>query len=219
LRTYIKANQIDDTLLYTVSLICHGQTPSEIAKQYILQLENRFSGKIRSFNTRYKRNKWTPIYIRAEFESDLVYETPLYCSDFGYAFSIYSREACYQCKYRGNSHPSDIVIGDYWGITEKMPGYNKHGVSLIVPQTDKGHHLLSMINKGTFLICQTDYQFAMAHNPMYWKSRPRHKKYEHFKNVYCEKGLHAAVISCQGRIPYLIRAVRNHVLYRRIKHI
>ena len=161
LKSYLKSKQVDDTHLYTVSLICHGQPPATIAEQYTNQLEHTFSSKLCNFNTRYKKQDWKHIYIRAEFENGTVYETPLYCSDFGYAFSIFSREACYQCKYKGDHHPSDIVIGDYWGIQAKMPGYNKYGVSLIIPQTPKGQQLLNMVDKASFLLVETDYIYAL----------------------------------------------------------
>lgn len=217
LKTYLNANQADTSLLYTVSLICHGQPPARIAEQYITELEARFSSKICSFNTRYKRKKWKPVYIRAEFENGIVYEIPLYCSDFGYAFSIYSREVCYQCKYRDTNHPSDVVIGDYWGIQKEMPGYNQNGVSLIIPQTKKGLSLLSMINETEFQLYETDFQYAMDHNPMYWKSKNKHKEYELFKKIYVEKGLHKAVLQCQGPVPYFLRKIRNAILYERVK--
>ncbi len=50
------------------------------------------------------------------------------------------RDSCYRCPYAGMRRVSDMTIGDFWGLDKGVaaPG---HGVSLILPVTDKGKRM------------------------------------------------------------------------------
>lgn len=82
-------------------------------------------------------------YVKQE-KKDLFYR-------FFLAGNCYSN-ACYECLYRDGSS-ADIRIGDYWG--ERFKG-NKHGVSMVLPFTEKGKEKLFELKKNNITIFQTN---------------------------------------------------------------
>ena len=50
------------------------------------------------------------------------------------------RDSCYRCPYAGMRRVSDMTIGDFWGLDKSVPAPG-HGVSLILPVTDKGKRM------------------------------------------------------------------------------
>lgn len=201
----LKKRNVDSSNLYTVELICHGTTPAKVAQSFVEDLENKYRSKIVDFSVRYKKIGWTPAYIRAQFQNKRIYEIPFYSSEYGYAFNLYSRSSCYHCSFRGESHRGDLTIGDYWGLTSKMNGYNKNGVSIIITQTPKGELLLSRVEPSIFHIIPTDLEFALENNQMYYRCRTKSPKWEKFGNYLKEYGLHYAVTNSEGIIQRLLR--------------
>lgn len=53
------------------------------------------------------------------------------------------RPACYNCPYKSILHPSDITIGDYWGIEKAAENFNDNkGLSIVLINSDKGDNYL-----------------------------------------------------------------------------
>lgn len=194
--------------LYTVELICHGTTPRKVAEDYIEALEKKYKSKVVDFSVRYKKCGWTPPYVYAKFENSKIYTLPFYDSDYGYAFSVYSRSPCYDCKFKGKNHSADLIIGDYWGVSCDSPEYNPQGVSILVSRTEKGEGLLSMIDKTEFHLQTTDLEFALQNNPRFNSVNVKSDRWEKFGKLLNEKGLHHAVVKTQGRLTYWIKRSR-----------
>jgi hypothetical protein len=54
-----------------------------------------------------------------------------YANIFGSDLAL--RPACHNCKFCNFSRPSDITIGDFWGIEKSMPDFDDNiGVSLLL---------------------------------------------------------------------------------------
>ncbi len=189
---------IDTSNLYTVNLICHGPTYKEVHVQYIDSLERKFNSKLTSFSVRYKRGKWQPSYIHAEFESGKIYEIPFYESDYGNAFKIYLKTSCFNCHFKGANHKADITVGDYWGIKDEMPGYKKEGVSILFTRTQKGEEIISELSSVNFEIFDTDILNALKGNRRYYTCVEKDEAYEVFASNFKEKGLHYAVVKWIG---------------------
>ena len=192
-KAYCERNEIDTSCLYTIEILCHGPTVAEVHKQYIEELENKYKSKVKWFSVRYKKEGWTPPYIRAEFANGEEYVIPFYETDYGFAFAHFSRKSCYNCKFRGSNHVGDITCGDYWGITESMSGWNENGVSVLIVKTTKGEELVQAIDKDSYHIEQADTVLALENNPMYFECRSKDIDYERFENNLKNKGLHYAV--------------------------
>lgn len=191
-KSFCRNKQLDTSKLYCIEILCHGPTLYSVHEQYVNHLETKYRSNLISFNLRYKKLGWSPNYIQAIFENGEQYEIPFFDSDYGKAFANYSKKACYNCKFRGEFHPGDITIGDHWGISKDMKEWNKNGVSIIFVQTFKGFDLIDLLGKD-FKLSETDTDFALQNNPMYFCCRKEPKDYTKFVLNLNTKGLHYAV--------------------------
>ena len=209
LRSYLKANSVDASRLFTADLICFGPAILEIHIQFIEKLEARYHSRITSFTVRHKAKGWVPPYVRAEFENGQVFTKPFYESDYGEAFSVYTREQCYKCRFKGANHQSDVTLGDYWGLTPEMEGWNDKGVSIIIVRTPKGEELIRRIDKTSFTVKPEDVSFVVEHNTMYYISREKPESYGKFCSDLKTVGLHKAVVNQVGAVEYYARPLKK----------
>ena len=209
LKSFLRARCTDTSKLYTLDLICYGSTLQEVHMQYIESLERKYKSRVINFTVRYKKYGWTPLYIRAEFENGRKFETDFYASDYGKAFALYARRPCYACNFRGNNHQSDITVGDFWGLTPQMEGWNKNGVSIMIVRTDKGEELIRDIDTKEFSVREADAEFIISHNSMYYRRRERIADYDKFCEDLKSVGLHKAIVNHYGVMKYYFQPVKE----------
>ena len=202
LKSFLKANHVDSSRLYTVDLVCFGPAIPEVHRQYVEGLEKKYHSRLKSFTVRHKEKGWVPPYIKAEFEDGREFLKPFYDSDYGIAFSVYTREQCYKCKFKGTGHQSDITLGDFWGVYSEMAGWNKNGVSIFLVRSEKGEELLKRIDTNEFSLRPENVSFAVEHNTMYYQSRTKPENYGKFCDDLMSIGLHRAVVNQIGKVKY-----------------
>ncbi|HCE47967.1 MAG TPA: hypothetical protein DEQ84_04815, partial [Prevotellaceae bacterium] len=61
-----------------------------------------------------------------------------------FMYGLIFRENCYQCPYACAERTADVTVADFWGYKGKLIPRGK-GISLIMPSTEKGSHLIEMI--------------------------------------------------------------------------
>lgn len=177
--------------LTTAELICHGPTSPKVADDFVHSLKRKYQSHVVSFNVRYKKDgRWTPPYLRAEFENGEVFLEPFYSTDYGRAFGLFSRPSCYSCLYKGDKRVADITQGDYWGCNANDSFYTPSGVSVIFVHTEKGNALLDGVRD--LELTETEFEHASKGNPMLSASKAKHPRRDVFAEVFSEKGLHAA---------------------------
>lgn len=208
---YLDKRNVNTDRLYTIDLICHGPTYPEVQADFLNMLENKYNSQIIDFSVRYKKEGWKPPYIFAKFANGKVYEERLYESEFGYAFKTYSRKSCYKCKFKGENHVADLTLGDYWGCTEGMEGYNPMGVSIIFTRTIKGEDIVSKLKrKKNFVVKSADMELALKHNITFYQCRTiDEREYEVFDQTFRNRGLHTAVKNSKGYKCYRNRKVKR----------
>lgn len=158
----------NDNLLL-VELICHGPTSNHVHNKYLSEL-NKKNLKINKFYVRYKDGKWLPKMTRCEFENGKFVQRKFDKSDYGIAFSLFSRISCHYCSFKGKNRYADITIGDFWGGNKNTKGYNELGTSVIFVHTLLGESMLvkcESISKEP-----ADFDFAIRHNPYTYSSKP-----------------------------------------------
>lgn len=128
--------------LIAVELICHGPTLPKVHRQYVEYLQKKYNSRVVDFSVKKKMDAWTPGYLYAEFENGQIFREEFYHTEYGYAFSVLAKKACYTCSFRGNNRTGDLMIGDFWGAVEGDAFWNKDGVSSILVHTEKGRDLL-----------------------------------------------------------------------------
>ena len=126
-------------------------------------------------------------YLYAKFSNGRTWEQPFYETAYGVAFSILGRESCYHCRFKGNNRQGDIMVGDFWGATEKDRYWNANGVSLIFAETEKGNQFLSTLKDVTLIRCS--FAEAVQNNQMVIRSRPKDPRQEEFCKMLSKKGL------------------------------
>lgn len=209
IKKYCQSNQICDDNLYCVSLICHGPTLPIVQQVFIDELTKKYGSSITFFSVKDKTVGWNTPYLHIEFENGYVYEKPFRESDYAYAFGHFSRSSCCNCKFKGEGHISDIILGDYWGISTDAKGYNHYGVSAIICKTFKGEELVKKIDTSIFNLFPGDAYDIISHNPMYYKSRVAGKDHDAFKSNLMSKGLEYAVKKDCGSIKYYLMKIKR----------
>lgn len=184
LLAYLNQKNTNTDGFYTADILCHGPALDEVHIKFIEELENKNKSKIVKLNHRYKKEKWMPKYIKAEFENGKTIIEEFNDTSFGIAFHQFAKTQCSNCKFKGEKHNGDICIGDYWGSNPQIKGYNEKGTSLVFVQKEKGFKLLDILKKSEcFELFETDYAFATKHNPMYNHSRNSNGNLNKFKSL------------------------------------
>lgn len=188
---FLEARNMDSRNLFTVELLCHGCTYSEVHRDYILAMEEEYKSKIIGFNLRYKDENWEPTYIYIKFENGMEIKRRFDYSEYAYAFYNYKVKACYECPYKGvGNHRAHLAIGDYWGCCEGMESYNPTGVSLILVQNERGYELIEKIDREEYrLINIEDKSFPLNNQPSYFKAHNRSEDWEFFDKGIRKEGL------------------------------
>ena len=139
--------------LLTSDLVCHGVPSQKMFAAYKDWEERRHGGKIREFSFRNLKGWGHSIefsiegpqpggtrksvrYLFNEF-------SPYY---HGFIHGLMSRPSCYACPYARTGRIGDLTLADYWGVADVFPELDRrHGVSLLLANTDKGKSLLRAI--------------------------------------------------------------------------
>ena len=180
--------------LFCVDLICHGPTIRKVADDYLSWLEAKYKSRIVDFTVRYKKDgNGLPPYIRAEFENGKVFLRSFYKSEYGIAFMIVTKPACYSCMFKGSSHVSDLTLGDYWGIDERNAiEWNRHGISIAFVRSEKGRFLIEQAKTMCYIMPE-NLSLALQKKEMMNVHYGKSRMYERFLYNLNNYGLFEAV--------------------------
>lgn len=149
--------------LYTVDLLCRGVPSQKLFNKYIHWLEKRHKGKIQDYKFRVKDYGWgtNGHYIINNKVHRVFSDDPFYNS---FLKNKAFRTSCYECKYSANKRTGDVSIGDFWGIENFYPEYEKNsGVSAILTNSIKGEKLVSSTsNRG--ILFKSDFNKVFQYN-------------------------------------------------------
>lgn len=130
--------------LIVVDLICHSMTSPLAFDKYIEWLEKKYKSEILLYHPKNKEyGGWHSFAFKAKFKSGVEYvrkgdNDPFTEVAYG-SNNILARYSCYECHYKHFPQPSDITIGDFWGIENVDPSLdNPKGVSKVIMNSQKG---------------------------------------------------------------------------------
>lgn len=106
------------------------------------------NGHVRRTFFRHKKYGWKTFALLLEFSNNKAYERIFAEDPFMQMFlsNICLRPSCYACKFKSLSRPSDITIGDCWGIDNIYPDMDDDkGTSIVFAHSEKGMDLLKKI--------------------------------------------------------------------------
>jgi coenzyme F420-reducing hydrogenase beta subunit len=177
--------------LITCELICNGPTKTQIHREYIKHLEEKYDSTISSFSVRYKKFGWPTPYLRAVFRNGKVFEEQFYSTEYGYAFRLCGYDGCYQCKYKGDNRAGDLMIGDFWGAGKRDCFWNRYGVSAVLVHTEKANQLLKSVDCITLF--DSSFERVVSRNKRIMTPLARTHERDRFNTLLDEVGLFAAV--------------------------
>lgn len=148
LSRYLLITRTDISRLYLCDLICHGTPSPLIFHDYLNLMKKSNRSDIQKMTFRYKTLGWRAQAIAIEFLNGKNYYSTA-SDDLYYRLflpNIILRPSCYQCPFASLHRPSDITIGDFWGIENSIPKFeDKKGVSLVLTSTSKGYLLFQSV--------------------------------------------------------------------------
>lgn len=128
-----------------VDIICHGSPSPKLWKDYVMSIEKEH-GKVSVLAFRDKRYGWmnpTAYLIINGKEISIKKYTKLFYS--GNALRL----SCHKCPYSTTKRNTDITIGDFWHIEDKIPEqYDENGTSLILVHSHKGKELFDKVTSS-----------------------------------------------------------------------
>lgn len=137
--------------LITVDIICHGMPPATYLEQHIKNIEDKKKEyTCQLFFRDPKYYTYTYTFTLKNNNGKEFYNKKVLTRDnyqLGYHRALIYRENCYSCNYAREERISDLTIGDFSGLGRFAPfEYDKHNVSCILENTDKGSALLKKLN-------------------------------------------------------------------------
>ena len=121
-----------------IDIVCHGVPSPKIWQEYISLLEKKH-GRVSFLSFKDKRRGWMfPTAVAQMHDKEVSLKS--YQKIFYNSYNL--RPSCHKCPYARIERRSDITIGDFWNIKERIPDhYNEKGVSLFIIHTTKGLEL------------------------------------------------------------------------------
>lgn len=138
--------------LYTVDVLCHGVPSPKVWKSYLNWQSKLNNASVESAFFRDKKHGWKVFALLLRFSNKKEYEQiftkDLYMQLF--LKNICLRPSCHHCKFKDLNRPSDITVGDCWGIEQYMPGMDDDkGTSIVIAHTQKGLELFDSVRSKT----------------------------------------------------------------------
>ncbi len=209
--------------LCTIELVCMGVSTYKLAEDYIRYAEKKYKAKLISVNARSKKKGWFVPHLEEVYDNGKVECNTLFGNYLGYGMQVYNRPSCFKCKFRDTSGSGDIRIGDFWGIRDTDPYWNKDGVCCIFVRTKKGADAVKSLENAGYRLFETTYAAATVGNMSSLKNKSDKYWYrrEKFSKVFRKKGLIAACRAV-GSIHFWSKRIipeRWHASVKKIYHI
>lgn len=216
LRQYLRK---DYENLLVVDLICHSVTSQLPFQIYIKELEDEYQSEVVSFHPKSKEaGGWHRFAFKATFANGKTYLKHAGEDNFcmlSYGTNLLSRYSCYECHYKHFPQPSDITIGDFWGIEDIDPSWDSpHGLSKIILNTEKGIRYMDALD--SMVTKSYDAESSVYNNPRSWsmlKPVPRcdMDKRIAFVRDFNEKGLDYSMHRHVYKKKSLVRRIINKI--------
>lgn len=144
--------KLDNELLYTIDILCHGVPNDKLWIKYLKWQEKNHKAQIVQTFFRHKKYGWKKYAILLEFSNNIAYEKINNKDAFFNLFlgNICLRPSCHQCKFKNISRASDITLGDCWKVETHSPEMDDDkGTSVVLIHSEKGMRLYNAIKAET----------------------------------------------------------------------
>lgn len=165
--------------LYLCDFICRGVNSPVAYQAYLRELEEQYQSKVRRVWFKNKTYGWNRFCTKIEFADGQEYLSDRENDAFMLGFiksgrTLYLRPSCHACRFKGTKRPTDITLGDFWGVSLENKADADGGVSVVITHTDKGSALLERIAPA-LVIQKRDIREAERGNPCLVKSAEKNE--------------------------------------------
>lgn len=171
--------------LYTIDVLCHGVPSPKVWKMYLGYQEKQHEASVKSIFFRYKVKGWKTYSLQVLFRNSEKYEEIFKNDYFMKLFlrDICLRPSCHDCKFKNLNRPSDITLGDCWGIENYMPDMDDDkGTSVVLIHSEKGQNLFDIL-KNQIVYHKAEVDKALSPTADSRKSVAIHPK----RNIFFKK--------------------------------
>ena len=165
--------------LFTVDFICHGVPSPGVWRSYLKELCGRHlactQASVGEIAFRDKFYGWKKFGLKVSCVrggKNYPFRMPLHLNAYlrGFLNDLYLRPSCHACAVRGLKSGSDVTLGDYWGCSDRFPGFDDdRGVSAVLLHTKQG------VKRFEALPCEkriSSYEDLLKNNGAVEKSAP-----------------------------------------------
>ncbi len=173
--------------LYLIDFICGGVTAPKLWEKY-LEYHKAF-GHLKSISMRNKTRGYLNNQGYPNFSMELINDQnqrKVISREEDYFFNSrfgFYRESCFECKFKGVAHTSDITMGDFCGINTVLQQKDDgKGTSLVILQSEKGEKLFKA-NQKAFHVKEYAIEIALQVNPMLSESMKKPFYYDYVRDT------------------------------------
>ena len=170
--------------LLLVDIVCHGVASPSVWRDYIAFLQKKENDSLSTLSFRDKSiYGWSGLHKESFTFKNKGKKT--------YQYTFYSdiliRQACNKCPFTSLKRMSDLTLGDFWGVEQIIPGFNKNdtGVSVVLRNTQKGKKVFEAV-KDSIIALPVGLDECMQPNLQY--PTPANSKRMSFEEDYKDKG-------------------------------
>ncbi|SDM05930.1 Coenzyme F420-reducing hydrogenase, beta subunit [Sarcina sp. DSM 11001] len=145
LKTFLRK---DYSNLVTIDVLCHGVPSPELWKRYYSEKEKEYGGVLQNAIFRDKKNGWKKYSVKLVFSNNTEYTKVFKEDSYMQLFlkNLCLRPSCHKCMFKDINRPSDITLGDAWGVNNYCPEMDDdRGTSIIITHSEEGEHLLHSV--------------------------------------------------------------------------
>ena len=183
LKNYLRK---DYELLYTIDLICHGVPSQKFLKDEV----NRINHSLDIDRVDFRDKKYKERNFSIKKDNNVIFNENWKKSPYFFTFmnSYTLRDNCYSCSYSSIKRCSDMTIGDFWGIPEESKFYSskEKGVSVLIPTTPKGLHLIELI-EDNIEYEERNIEETIVENSHLRNPSEKSRKVDKFKKEYLKR--------------------------------
>ena len=207
--------------LIIVDLICHSVTSPLAFDKYVEYLENKYGSELIKYHPKNKEfGGWHNFAFKGTFANGKTYvehgTKDFFTEIFVGNDHILCRYSCYACHYKHFPQPSDLTIGDFWGIDKFDPEFDSpNGVSKVIINNKKGEDFF--FSQKCFVTKEYDAQTSVFNNKesasmiesVSWCNE---KRRELFVQALHEKGIKYAVnkyIKRRNAVKHILRKIKR----------
>ena len=137
--------------LILCDFICRGANSPKVYLKYLQELEEQHNSRVRQVWFKNKTYGWNQFCTKIIFKDGQEYLGGRDTDPFMYGYikkglNLYMRPSCGKCKFKGIKRPSDMTLGDFWGVKLRETSDNMNlGVSMIMLHTKKGKNVFDTL--------------------------------------------------------------------------